>query len=92
MADPNTPDASITLSDGRVVTLAPAKGRHLLAAMRLSSDPNALALAVAAQVATIDGEPLVYEDLLEWPLRDVVLIQGALTEQLGPLPTPTPGA
>jgi hypothetical protein len=92
MADPKTPDSTITLSDGRVVTLAPAKGRHQLQAMRLTNDPNALALAVAATVGTIDGAPLIFEDVLEWPLRDVLLIQNAITEQLGELPTPAPGA
>lgn len=82
----------LTLSDGRVVTIHPAKGRHLLAAMRITSDPNALALAIAAQISTVGEIPLVYEDLLDWPLGDVVALQAAITEQLGPLPTPTPGA
>lgn len=82
---------TLTLSDGRVAELRDAKGRDLVAAAKLTDDPNALSLALAAQVLTIEGVPVVFEDLLEWPLRDAVAAQGAMVEQLGALPTLAPG-
>ena len=81
----------LTLSDGRLASLREAKGRDLIAASRLTDDVNALALALAAQVLTVAGEPVLYEDLLDWPLRDVVAVQTAIAGQMGALPTPAPG-
>lgn len=82
---------TLTLSDGRLAQLREAKGRDLLAATKLTDDPSALSLALGAQVLTIDGDPVLFEDLLEWPLRDVVAVQAVVVEQLGALPTPAPG-
>lgn len=81
----------LTLSDGRMASLRAAKGRDLIAASRLTDDVNALALALAAQVLTVAGEPVLYEDLLDWELRDVVAVQTAIAAQMGALPTPAPG-
>jgi len=81
---------TITLSDGRVAELREAKGRDLIAASRLTDDAAALSLALAAQVLTIAGEPVLFEDVMDLPLRDAVAVQTAMVEQLGALPTPAP--
>ena len=86
-----TETETLTLSDGRLARLREAKGRDLIAATRLTDDTNALALALAAQVLTVAGEPVLYEELLDWPLRDVVAVQTAIAAQMGALPTPAPG-
>jgi len=80
----------ITLSDGRIADLREAKGRDLIAASRLTDDAAALSLALAAQVLTIAGEPVLFEEIMDLPLRDAVEIQTAMVEQLGTLPTQAP--
>ena len=81
----------LTLSDGRRAELRAAKGRDLVAGARRTDDANAIALAVASQVLTVAGEPVLYEDLLDWPLADVLAVQTAIIAQMGSLPTPAPG-
>jgi len=74
---------TISLADARIAVIAEAQGRHSIAAFRVlpqadQANPLALSMAIAAQVTTIDGRAVTYEDLLDLPLADVNAIQGAM--------------
>jgi hypothetical protein len=83
--------STITLSDGREAVLRPGKGRDLLAAQRKIRDPSELIFALCAELVTVGSAPLLYEDLLEMPVADVLALQGAVAGNF-PLPSPTPAA
>jgi hypothetical protein len=73
----------ITLPSGRSATLRTAKVRDLLQAHRatgFSSEPMIIATALIAQVTLIDGHAVVYEDLLELPAEDGLVLQSAVME------------
>jgi hypothetical protein len=74
---------TITLPSGRSATLRTAKVRDLLQAHRttgFSSEPMIIATALVAQVTMLDGRPVVYEDLLELPAEDGLILQSAVME------------
>lgn len=79
---------TIALPSGRSATLRVAKVRDLLQAHRVaqfSSEPMTLAMALVAQVALLDGKPVLYEDLLELPAADGLLLQAEVIEgEAGP--------
>jgi hypothetical protein len=77
---------TIMLPSGRSATFRMAKVRDLLQAHRVtqfSSEPMALALALVAEVAMLDGKPAVYEDLLELPAADGLMLQSEVIEGEG---------
>ncbi|HZP45356.1 MAG TPA: hypothetical protein VFB15_06890 [Candidatus Binataceae bacterium] len=68
----------VELPSGRRAALRPAKVRDLLQAHRVtgfSNEPMAIALALAAEVALLDERPVVYEELLELPAEDGLVLQ-----------------
>jgi hypothetical protein len=74
---------TIMLPSGRSVTLRTAKVRDLLQAHRViqfSNEPMTLAMALVAQVASLDGKPVIYEDLLELPAADGLMLQAEVIE------------
>jgi hypothetical protein len=76
-APPNT--RTVTLSDGRVVQLGRALGRHLERGAIVAKDgtqPISLMMGVVAQVAKIDGRPLIYEALQDMEMADVLKLIG----------------
>jgi hypothetical protein len=71
----------VTLSDGRVANVRDARGRDLekgAAVASSATNPMSLMMGVAAQVTTIDGRAVVYEDILDLPMTDVLKLIGAL--------------
>lgn len=90
MADivlPQTADVSsaeIKLSSGKIAVLVrEALGRDVEAAsavigMTKIGNPMSLMLGLFAQVGTIDGAPIVYEDLRELPWVDTIAIMGLM--------------
>jgi hypothetical protein len=71
-------------------TLAEGTGRDLIEAQRISGgDPNQLALALAARLVRVDGNPVLYEDFLDWPLADVMRAVGEVNKMLGNVLSPT---
>ncbi|MGH7839288.1 MAG: hypothetical protein ACREQC_15885 [Candidatus Binataceae bacterium] len=73
----------ITLPSGRKATLRTAKVRDLLQAHRatnFSSEPMIIATALVAQVTLLDGQCVVYEDLLELSAEDGLMLQSAVME------------
>lgn len=74
---------TITLPSGRSATLRTAKVRDLLQAHRatgFSNEPMVIATALVAQVTMLNGQTVVYEDLLELPAEDGLILQTAVME------------
>jgi hypothetical protein len=56
----------ITLPSGKVATIREGKGRDILEAQRaIGTDSNALPYALIARLVLIDGQPIVFEDVLD---------------------------
>ncbi len=65
------------LSDGRKVKIIESMGYHCEAAQEIADGGNVSYItALMAQVVTIDGKPIVSEDLKYMKGRDYMLIQG----------------
>jgi hypothetical protein len=72
---------AFTLPSGRIATLRRAKGRDLIRAHRVTAgntEPVSLSFALIAEIAQIDGKELVYEDVLETNLDDVLALENAI--------------
>jgi hypothetical protein len=68
----------LVLPSGKNATLRKGFGRDLMRAQRVvgaSSDPSAVVFALIAELVEIDGEKIVYEDLLAMDLNDVLALQ-----------------
>lgn len=80
--------AEFTVPSGHQVSLRRGKGRDMINAMRKTKEPNELTLALAAELMLLDGLPLVYEDILDMDLADVVRIQEEMNKAFLSSPTP----
>jgi len=88
MSDSNRSAAGrqVTLPSGRVATIREGRGRDLIQAQRLvgkATESNALMQALAAILCEIDGKTIVYEDVLDMPVADVLTLEA---EVLGNFP------
>ncbi len=75
---------TITLPSGKVATVRPQKGRDALRAARIADpakEPIAFLHAAIAQVATIDGKPLVAEDVAELYQADINALAAAMIDE-----------
>jgi hypothetical protein len=75
---------TVLLPSGRSAQLRKAKVRDLLQAHRsvgFSGEPMAIAMGLIAEVATIDGKALIFEDVLEMPAEDGLVLQAAVLEE-----------
>lgn len=73
---------SLTLPSGKTATLRKGRGRDLMRAQRAvagNPDPTAVVFALIAELAQIDGAPIVYEDVLEMDLDDALTLQAEVT-------------
>jgi hypothetical protein len=73
---------TITLPSGKAAALRKGKGRDLMRAQRAvagSSYPDAVIFALIAELAEINDAPVVYEDVLEMDLDDVLVLQAEIT-------------
>lgn len=73
---------TITLPSGKTAELRKGKGRDLMRAHRAvagNSEPMSLGFALIAELAQVDGKPLVYEDILEMDLDDVLTLEGEVS-------------
>jgi hypothetical protein len=71
----------IRLPSGHMASLRRGKGRDLIQAHRAaagSPEPLAVSFALVAQLAEIDGKPIVFEDVLGMDLEDVLTLQAEL--------------
>ncbi len=79
----NTTMKFVTLSDGRkIVVKRGIKGKDTVAAKRVISNPKdelELTYGLIAQVAEYeDGKPVLFEDVLEMEMDDILAIQEAI--------------
>ena len=84
---------TITLPSGATAEVRKGRGKDLMRAHRAvrgKDDPMAIAFALIAELTNIDGKPIVYEDVLEMGLADVLALQTEIMGsdfQLPPLPS-----
>jgi hypothetical protein len=82
---------SITLPSGKTAALRRGKGRDLMRAQRAvagNPDPTAVVFALIAELAQIEGASIVYEDVSEMDLGDVLVLQAEVTGANFPEPAP----
>jgi hypothetical protein len=72
----------ITLSDGRLAVIKDGKGRDLLNAQKKAKTSDEIPYALIAELTEIDGEYLVYEDILELQIEDVIKLQEVIGGKL----------
>ena len=70
---------TITLPTGKTATIKEGKGFDLLKAQRNAKTSDEIPYALIAELAEIDGQKLVYEDVLELDLEDVIALQTAIS-------------
>ena len=80
----------ITLPSGKIATIKKGKGLDLLNAQKNSNSSDEIPYALIAQLTEIDGQKLVYEDILEMDLEDVLAIQSEVTGKLATKKEQTP--
>ena len=72
----------IKLSDGKLAVIEDGKGLDLLNAQKKAKTSDEIPYALIAELTEIDGKYLVYEDILELPIEDVILLQEAIGGKL----------
>ena len=72
----------ITLSDGKIAVIKDGKGRDLLNAQKKAKSSDEIPYVLIAELTEIDGNYLVYEDILELPIADVIQLQEAIGGKL----------
>lgn len=78
----NEETRTIALPSGKVAEVRNGKGRDLMRAHRAVegiSEPMSVSFALIAELARVDGKPLVYEDVLEMNLYDVLALEAEVT-------------
>ncbi|MEI8390090.1 MAG: hypothetical protein WCG23_09425 [bacterium] len=75
-----------TLPSGKTAVFKHGKGRDLLNAQRKAKSSDEVVFALIAEIAEIDGEALIYEDLLEMDLEDVLALQADISGKPQSLP------
>lgn len=76
----------MTLPSGKIATFKDGKGRDLLNAQRKAKNSDEILFALIAEIAEIDGEVVIYEDLLEMNLEDVLALQAEISGKFQSLP------
>ena len=72
----------ITLSDGKIAIIKDGKGRDLLNAQKKAKSSDEIPYALIAELTEIDGNYLVYENILELSIADVIQLQEAIGGKL----------
>lgn len=70
---------TLTLPSGKIAKLQKGRGYDLLQAQMKAKTSEEIPYALLAELAEIDGQKLVYEDILELDLEDVITLQAALS-------------
>ncbi|MDI1471930.1 hypothetical protein THER_2041 [Thermodesulfovibrio sp. N1] len=65
----------IKLPSGKKAKIREGKGKDLLNAWRKAKNNDEIVFALIAELVEIDGKKVIYEDLLEMDLKDVLAIQ-----------------
>lgn len=80
---------TLTLPSGKIATIENGKGRDLLQAQMKAKTADEIPYALIAELVEIDGQKLVYEDILELDLEDVITLQAEVSGKFEKK-TPTP--
>ena len=71
----------IELSGGRIAIVQEFKGKHIIQAQRATNgDSEKLMFAIISMLTTIDGQPVVMEDLEEMPGKDMLKLMAEFGE------------
>ena len=70
---------NLTLPSGKIATIKDGKGIDLLHAQMKAKSSEEIPYALIAELTEIDGQALVYEDILELDLSDVIELQTAIS-------------
>ena len=69
----------LTLPSGKIAIIEKGKGKDLLQAQIKAKNSDEIPYALIAELVEIDGQKLVYEDILELDLEDVIALQGEIS-------------
>ena len=70
---------TLSLPSGKTATLRKGRGFDLLQAQIKAKTSEEIPYALIAELTEIDGQKLVYEDILELDLSDVIALQAELS-------------
>ena len=73
---------TLTLPSGKIATFEKGKGKDLLQAQIKAKTSDEIPYALLAELCEIDGQKLVYEDILELDLEDVIALQSEISGKL----------
>ena len=72
----------LTLPSGKIAKIESGKGYDLLQAQIKAKTPDEIPYALIAELTEIDGLKLVYEDILQLDLEDVIVLQEEISGKL----------
>ena len=70
------------LKERKIAIIKDGKGRDLLNAQKKAKSSDEIPYALIAELTEIDGNYLVYVDILELPIADVIQLQEAIGGKL----------
>lgn len=70
---------TLNLPSGKIATLKKGKGHDLLQAQMKAKTSEEIPYALIAELTEIDGQALVYEDILDMDLEDVIALQSEIS-------------
>lgn len=70
---------TLILPSGKIAVLHKGKGYDLLQAQQKAKSSEEIPYALIAELAEIDGQKLVYEDILALDLEDVIALQAEMS-------------
>ena len=73
---------TLTLPSGKIAEIRKGRGYDLLQAQIKAKDSEEIPYALIAELASIDGQQLVYEDILDMDLEDVIALQTEISGKL----------
>jgi hypothetical protein len=65
---------TVILPSGKTANIEQGKGHHLLQAQRKAKTADEIPYALIAELTEIEGQKLVYEDILELDIADVTTL------------------
>ena len=70
---------NLTLSSGKTAIIKEGKGKDLLQAQLKAKTSEEIPYALIAELCEFEGQSLVYEDILEMDLSDVLALQAEIS-------------
>lgn len=70
---------TLMLPSGKIAVLRKGKGNDLLQAQMKAKNSEEIPYALIAELVEIDGQSLVYEDILDMDLEDVIALQSEIS-------------